>query len=127
MAWKLNKIGEDVLKLQEDLNAPFYLSWSNITVDVNDNYLKFSQDGVVHNGRNEIKLLYTDVSNISADSAPGMMEKVIDLFQSVATASITASEESQFTTVNTYQSTVYLKALIELQKENNDLLKLILS
>jgi hypothetical protein len=46
MAWKLNKIGEDVLKLQEDLNAPFYLSWSNITVDVNDNYLKFSQDGV---------------------------------------------------------------------------------
>jgi hypothetical protein len=127
MAWKLNKIGEDVLKLQEDLNAPFYLSWSNITVDVNDNYLKFSQDGVVHNGRNEIKFLYTDVSNITATSAPELMEKVVMLFQSVATASIITSQESAQTADNTFLTHKYLMSLIELQKKNNDLLKLILS
>jgi hypothetical protein len=120
MAWKLNKIGEDVLKLQEDLNAPFYLSWSNITVDVNDNYLKFY-------GRNEIKFLYTDVSNISATSAPELMEKVVMLFQSVATASIITSQESAQTADNTFLTHKYLMSLIELQKKNNDLLKLILS
>ena len=123
MAWEISKIGEDVLKLDDLTGNPCYLSWQNITTDVNGNFVKFSQDGVVHNGKNEIKIIFSDVANITSVSAVDLMEKVIDLFQSISTATINSSIETTQTALNTQKIEASLNDLIEELKITNKYLR----
>lgn len=97
MAWTLTKEGANVLKLDDGVNDPHYLNWDDITLDINGDFVKISQKGVIHDGQDQFVINYADFTTPSGASAEIVMDAITALFNG---GSGDASASNQTTMIN---------------------------
>jgi len=98
MATVITKQGSSILKIDDGVGEPAYLNWKEITIRPIGDFMKVTQEGVVHDGVNEISVDYNNVTTpAGTTSGENLCEVVAALFTIAGSNNVTTAQRNALT------------------------------